>query len=78
MKKNTIAKIKEEYVAFVRDNDTGKYIWLNATQSSTLDGSKKGFKKNRAEWERCRTNFNYDDVQFRHRTVTYTEWEVVE
>lgn len=77
MKKNATAKIKEEYVAFVKDKDTGKYIWLSGTQGSTLESSKKGFEYNRKEWECYRKNLDYNDVQFKHRTVTYTEWEVI-
>lgn len=77
MNKNAIAKTKEEYVAYVWDDDAGKYIWLTGTQSSTLDASKKAFEKSRAEWECYRKNLDYNNVQFRHRTVTYTEWEVV-
>lgn len=76
-KKNIIAKTKEEYVAFVKDKDTGKYIWLNGTQARSLEDSKKWFEKQRKEWEYYRKNLDYNDVQFRHRTVTYTEWEVV-
>lgn len=77
MKKNTIAKTKEEYVAFVKNEDSGEYVWLNETQARTLEGVKKCFERQRKEWERYLTNLDYNDVQFRHRTVTYTEWEVV-
>lgn len=74
----TTIKTKEEYVAFVKDKDTGKYVWLTGTQGSTLESTKKAFENSRKEWESYRKNLNYNDVQFKHRTVTYTEWEVVD
>ena len=77
MKKTATAKIKEEYVAFVWDDDVGKYVWLSGTHGSTLESSQMAFEKHRREWESYRKNLDYNDVQFKHRTVTYTEWEVV-
>lgn len=77
MKKDTAIKTKEEYVAYVMCKTTGKHMWLIGTQSSTLEGSRKALENHRKEWESYRNELDYNDVQFKHRTVTYTEWEVV-
>lgn len=73
-KKNV--RTKEEYVAHVKSS--GKYRWVVGTQASTLARCKELLEKHRREWERYEPEVNYADVQYRHRTVTYTDWEVVE
>lgn len=73
-KKNV--RTKEEYTACVKSG--GKYRWVYGTDASTLERCKELLAKHRKEFERYEPEVDYSDVQYRHRTVTYTDWEVVE
>lgn len=75
-KKNVI--IKEEYVAHIKCKDSDKYIrTAHPCMADTLEKCKAMFANYRKEWERCSSGLDFNHVQFRHRTVITTEWEVV-
>lgn len=67
---------KEEYAAYVKSN--GKYRWVTRTQAPTLELCKAIMAEHRKDWAPYQPEVDWDDVQYRHRTVTYTDWEVVE
>lgn len=74
--KNVI--VKEEYLVRIKCKDSGKYIFTgHPCKSDTLEKCKARFVDYRKEWEHCSKGLDFDHIEFVHRTVITTDWEVV-
>ena len=70
--------VKEEYIARIKRKDNGKYIFTaHPCMADTLEKCKARFEDYRKQWESCSAGLDFNCVEFVHRTVITTEWEVV-
>lgn len=74
---NKNAKVREEYVVFVKNKGLGKYI-AHPCKANTLEKVKTNYHEYRKYWEKVESENDFNDYEIRHRTIITTDWEVIE
>lgn len=70
---------REEYVVFVKNKESGKYIMgSHPCKADTLEKVKANYPEYRKYWEKVESGNDFNDYEIRHRTVITTDWDVVE
>ena len=70
---------REEYAPFVWDKVKGGYTYLFQQRSIKPEWAMNNFQEYRKTWERNHPEFDFDNVEIRHRTIvtTTSAWETV-